>query len=193
MPARPRKATPPPAKPKQDFAKLLAGAKLPECTVAICLRGDLNAEHESLDRQLGKLIDTPVTKFGGDGRGELQQRIRDLEAEMEASTAEFRLRALPRREWRELVAKHQPRIEDGKVNETDAALGINTETFFEPMVRRCLVDPEVDDEQWFQLTEALTSRQFDTLWDASWSLNRRDVDVPFSFAAWRQNQPSLPE
>lgn len=194
MPARPRKATPAPAKPKQNFAALLAAAKLPETIVPICLRGDLAAEHEALDRQLRKLLDTPSTKFGGDGRGELQHRIRDLEAEMEQATVDFRLRAMSRREWHALVAEHPPRIgPDGKVDETDAAIGVNVETFFEPLVRRCLVEPEVDDEQWTELAEALTSRQFDGLWDAAWRLNRRDVDVPFSFAASRLNTTSEAE
>lgn len=187
MTARPRKTAAAPATP--TFASLLAGAKLPESTVPVCLRGDLVAEHEQADRELTALADKPVTKFGGDGRGQLQQRIRDLETEMAAATYPFRLRALARREWHAFIAEHPPRT----ANDADAAIGVNTETFFEALIRRCLVDPALDDEAWFRLSEALTDRQFDRLSDAAWALNRRDVSVPFSPAAWRQNQPSETE
>jgi hypothetical protein len=185
MPARPRKTAP--AKP--DFAALLADAKLPERTVPVCLRGDLVAEHEAADRELEALAEKPVTKFGGDGRGELQARIRDLEEQMRGATYDFRFRALTRRGWHAFVAEFPPRPD----NERDAAIGVNTETFFDALIRKCLVDPALDDEAWFRLNENLTDRQYDTLSDAAWGLNRRDVDVPFSPAAWRQNGTSEPE
>jgi hypothetical protein len=72
-------------------------------------------------------------------------------------------------------------------------------------VRRCLVDPVLTAEQWRTLLGdpddvrakliaegkadevrdgVLTDRQFGAMSDAAWSLNRRDVDVPFSSAAW---------
>jgi hypothetical protein len=190
--ARPRKAAAvPAAAPKPDFATLLAGARLPERTVSVCLRGDLVAEHEQADRELEKLIDKPSQKFGGDGRGQLQQQIRDLEAEMAAATYDFRLRALPRAAWHAFIAEHPPRREpDNSLNASDAATGVNVETFYEALIRRCLIDPDLDDEAWFRLTESLTDRQFDDLASAAWGLNRRDVDVPFSRAAWRQSQIS---
>jgi len=46
-------------------------------------------------------------------------------------------------------------------------------------------DLSKDDEDWAALDQSLTSRQFDDLSDAAWSLNRREVDVPFSRAASR--------
>lgn len=185
MPARPRKS----AAAKPDFAALLAGAKLPERTVPVCLRGDLVAEHEAADRELQLLADKPVTKFGGDGRGELQARIRDLEEQMRAASYDFRFRAMTRRDWHTFVAAYPPRPD----NEQDAAIGVNAEVFFDALIRRCLVDPVLDDDAWFRLNEALTDRQYDTLSDAAWGLNRRDVDVPFSPAAWRMNGTSEPE
>jgi hypothetical protein len=189
MTARPRKAavTPAPAA-KPDFAALLADAKLPERTVPICMRGDLVAEHETADRELQALADKPVTKFAGDGRGELQNRVRDLEGQMLEATYPFRFRALARKDWHAFVAEHPPR----PGNEQDAALEANTDTFFDALIRKCLVDPVLDDEAWFRLTESLTDRQYDLLAGAAWGLNRKDVNVPFSQAAWRQNGTSEP-
>lgn len=184
MTARPRKTAPPTA----DFAALLAAAQLPERTVPVCLRGDLVAEHEAADRELGLLSEKPATKFSGDGRGELQARIRDLEEQMRGATYDFRFQALPRKAWHAFVAEYPPRPD----NERDAAIGVNAETFFEALIRKCLVDPVLDDEAWFRLNESLTDRQYDTLSDAAWALNRRDVDVPFSPAAWRQSGASEP-
>jgi hypothetical protein len=184
MPPRPRKATAPKAPAAPDFAALLAEARLPETTVPICLRADLAAEHEQLDRQLEQLVKKPSTKLGGDGRGPLIQRLEALQAEMEAKTYPFRLRALPRPQWRAHVAEHPPRKgADGEVDERDAAVGVNTETFYEATIRRCLVDPVLSDDAWAKLTDSLTDRQFSNLADAAWGLNRRDVDVPFSHAA----------
>jgi hypothetical protein len=169
-----------------DFDALLDDAKIAEKVVPICLRGDLVAEHEALDRQLEQLIDKPVTKLGGDGRGQLQQQILALEAQMAAATVPFRFRALTRADWHAFVAEHPPRPDD----ERDARLGINRATFYEAMVRRCLVEPVVSAEQWERLDKVLTDRQFDQLADAAWGINRRDVDVPFSEAASRLSQNS---
>lgn len=213
MPARPAKSTTAVTKP--DFTSLLASAKLPETTVPICMRADLVAEHEQLDRQLAKLVDKPVQKLSGDGRGELKTRIEALEAEMAAATYPFRFRAMPKPRWRAFVAKHPPRRgESGEVNEGDAGIGVNRETFFDALIRESCVDPALDEEGWRKLLGdsveerarlaadgrqdeiedgVLTDRQADELSDAAWGLNRRDVDIPFSRAALRLSRTSETE
>jgi hypothetical protein len=210
MPARPRKAAAPKAAPAvPDFEALLAGARLPESSLPVCLRADLQADHEKADRELEALLKKPALKMSGDGRGELRQRILDLEAEMKAWTYEFRLRALPKRQWRALVAAHPPRKgPDGEIVPGDGP-GINSETFYSAMIRACTIDPVLTEDQWRALIgdtpeeaaerEAqglpvedgkLTDRQFDEIANAAWDLNRRDIDIPFSRAASRLNQSS---
>jgi hypothetical protein len=177
-----------------DFDTMLGKAELPETTVRLCLAGNLAAEHERLNGELEQLIKKPVTKFSGDGRGELATRIKQLEEQMAESTYPFRLRALPRPAWRSFVAEYPPRkTPSGEVEEADARLGVNTETFWEALVRRCLIDPEPTDERWSVLLEKLTDNQFSKLADGAWSVNRRDVDVPFSSAVWALNQSSESE
>jgi hypothetical protein len=183
--ARPKKAN----ASKPDFAALLAGAKLPERTVPICLRGDLAAEHEQLNDELELLERTSVDSLAGNGGAELAERIEALEAEMRANTYPFLLRGLRGPDYRAFKVKHPPRLtDDGEVDKQDAMFGFNAEAGFEPLIRVSVVDPELDDVKWAQLMQTLTDRQFDNLGTAAWLLNRGDIDVPFSRAASRLNR-----
>lgn len=192
MTARPRKADPTVTKP--DFAALLAGAKLPERVVDICMRADLTVEFERLDQELTKLVEKPPQKFSGDGRVALRDQLEAVEAEMRANTYPFTLRALSKPKFRALIAAHPPRRDDkGAVDERDRALRLNSETFFDALARACIVDPVLDDATWAELNEKLTDRQIDELATAAWSLNREDVDIPFSRGVSLMNQSSEPE
>ncbi|MFC6017802.1 hypothetical protein ACFP2T_16495 [Plantactinospora solaniradicis] len=174
----------------------IRAAKLPERVVPVCLNLDLQAEFEAAERELQELLDRPRDSLAAGGPPkDLSQRVRDLEAEMREHTHDFRLRALPRPGWLALVADHPPRqTEDGAVDQRDQYVGVNAETFFTALVRASVVAPELDEEDWrLLLDEKLTDRQFDQLSDAAWSLNRRDVDVPFSRAASRHLPVSVPE
>jgi hypothetical protein len=191
MTARVRKTTPAAAKP--DFMALLDATKLPERTVPICMRADLVAEHELADRQLLELLKGDSQKFN-DGRGSLREKLLGLEAEMRAATYDFRLRGLPGPRFRSFVAEHPSRVgDDGALNQQDNVFGFNTETGFEPLIRLCLVDPDLDDAAWARLMGALTDKQFEGLAAVSWYLNRGEVDVPFSRAASRLMDSSEPE
>lgn len=178
---------------KSTFKSKLAAAKLPTRTVQICLGGDLVAEHEEAERQLEEAQRRPTDSLAGNGVTELIERIESLEAQMREQSETFVLRALPRTQWRDLVNSHPPRRDEGKVNEDDAAIGLNIETFYDDMVRRCIVSPELDDEDWAALSEALTDRQFSDLAAAAWALNRHEVDVPFSHAASRAKRATADE
>jgi hypothetical protein len=197
----------------QDVSEILAAAKLPEDEVKICTRADLVAEHERLDDELTALLDTPVQRFGGDPRrAELAARIVALEEQMAESTIVFRLRAMPRRKWRKLVAAHPPRFVGEELHPQDRQ-GVNGDTFFFPMIAASTVEPVLTAEQWTELlgntdTEAealeaegkadeiqegkLTSRQHERLQNTAWNLNRDDVAAPFSSAASRLIQGSAP-
>lgn len=198
----------------KDISEILAGAKLPEDTVDLCLRADLVAEHERLDAELEERLEQPNQKLGGDPRrAELAAQIVALEAEMAESTIKFRLRAMPPRRWREMVAAHPARLdEEGNRIPVDFR-GINSDTFYGPMIRASVIKPELTEEQLTHLlghttpeAEALeaagkgdqveegllTSRQYDRLLSAAWDLNRDDVVVPFSSAASRLTRSSAP-
>jgi hypothetical protein len=177
----------------RNFKSMLAEAALPETTVQICLRGDLVADHELAERELELAQKQAVDSLAGNGAAAIAERIEGLEAQMREHTYDFRLRALPRPAWRALVAGHEPRRGDDNEIRAEDRMGVNAETFFPAMIRACLVDPELTDDEWAQLNEALTDRQFDDLSDAAWGLNRREVDIPFSRAASRMRRTSADE
>jgi hypothetical protein len=137
-----------------------------------------------LERQLEEVNRRPTDSLEGNGAGELVDRIEALQDEMRASTVTFRLRALPKPKWRALLAEHPPRRgDDDRPDPDDAAVGVNMETFWDAIIRACLVEPEIDDEAWSMMTGddgRLTDRQLGALSDAAWSVNRGDVSVPFS-------------
>lgn len=172
----------------KNFQAMLADAKLPEKSVPICLRGDLVADFEEAERLLVEANKSRGDSLaGGEKLGELAERVEQLREQMRDHFYDFRLRALPKRQWRALVAEHQPRRVDGaegpEVHEDDKYIGVNAETFFDAMIRACLVDPELDDQQWAHLLEVLSDKQYEALSSAAWGVNRSDVDVPFSHVA----------
>jgi hypothetical protein len=177
----------------KNFKEMLGTARLPERTVEICLRGDLVADHQAAERELEKAEKQTGNSLAGNGSAEIAERIRALEAEMQDSVVEFRLRAMPAPKFRAFKADHPIRIEDGEQNKQDAIFGFDTDKGFEPLTRMCLADPELDDETWTQLMDTLTEQQFEELAAAAWYLNRGEVDIPFSSAASRLMQASAAE
>jgi hypothetical protein len=183
-----------PAVTKPDFAALLAGAKLPERTVDICLRSDLVADFEALDKQLTALVEKPNPKMGDDGRMALRQQIEALEAEMKAATYPFRLRGMPLPKFRALIAAHPPRRDgNGDLHVRDQLLKLNIDTFFDALARASIVDPVITDEQWEAMLATMTDRQIDLLATVAWGLNREDVSIPFSQGVSLMNRNSEPE
>jgi hypothetical protein len=172
-----------------DFAKMLDDAELPETTVAICLKGSLAAQHAALDRELTDRLERRgrTNSLAGDGTAQLREQIEALEAEMKEHTYPFRLRALGRNKWRRLMEKYPPRKEGegvtAEVAGMDVMSGVNRELFMEPMLKACIIDPKLSDEQWEQLSEKLTDRQYEDLVSAAWDINQGKIDIPFSRAA----------
>jgi hypothetical protein len=173
----------------------IKAAKLPEKTVPICLRGDLQSEFERLEAELEK-----VQQQGSSGRlndprsaeaHRLAERIKQLGEQMRDETETFTLRALPRRRYDALAAEHPPR--EGVA--TDAMLGTNAQTWWPAIVQASVISPELDDEDWDNLLGwepgtkgeddegfdgLLTSFQFSQLCDWAFALNRREFSLPFS-------------
>lgn len=168
----------------KSFADLLADAKLPERTIPICLRADLAAEFDLLERDLADRQQRPTTSLAGSGAGELAKRIEALQAQMREHTYPFRLRALKRHQFRELVNAHPPRRgDDGEIIESDRLSACNTEALFPALIQACVYDPQPTDEEWaVLLDEKLTENQFNDLAMGAWYLNQGSIDVPFSFA-----------
>lgn len=196
-----------------DVKKLIAEAKLPTATVPLCLHGGLTAEHERLEQQLSdaQAATNDDRLVGKSAARQIAERMEALRQEMLDSTVVFELRGMPRFRFRALVDAHPSRrnAEGGIVQ--DDLPGVNAETFYDALIRKSVVSPALDDEDWANLLgvhvehegpcrlddetvdnpdcpcreEVLTSRQVDQLSRAAWNLNRHEVSVPFSHAASR--------
>lgn len=189
MPARPKTAVTAVTKP--DFETLLAGARQQEREVPICLRGDLVADHIAAVREVERLRKNAGDSLAGDGTGELVERIRALEAQMQAHVYPFRVRSLSPRQFRAFKAEHPIRInEGGEQHQQDKVFGFNAETGFEPLTRLCLADPVLDDGGFDRLMGKLNEQQFEELAAACWFVNRGGTDVPFWSAASEQTESS---
>ncbi|SCL21715.1 hypothetical protein [Micromonospora inyonensis] len=172
-----------------DPNTLLTGARLPEDEVSICTRPDLAGEWQQLAQAVAarKLKSAADPRLAGDGTDEQVQRMETLREQVEAATVVFRLRALRRKVWLDLVETHPARQSD----EEDARMGVNRESFLPALVRASTVAPELTDETWAALLdpdgELLTVHQWRQLWRTCWNLNVQQVDLPFSVAGLLPN------
>jgi hypothetical protein len=176
---------------RQDAKAVLAAAKLPERSVELCLRGDLVARLQELQRELTDA--DREEKVGGSLAGgesvRISEEIRTLREEMLDHTMVVRLRALPRKSKAKLIADHPPR-ED---HETDRLVGFNEETTTAALLRACAFEPALDEDDWARLEDVLSDGQWVALNNAVWSVNTQDVDIPFSRRASQILASSAPE
>lgn len=171
-----------------DIEDILASAKLPERTVQICLRGDLQAEFEDLERQLTAAQASDEDTLGGGAKArEVADLIEVVREQMTEHTTVFRFMGLSARAYSDLLAQHKP-TEQQKRDGAD----LNWETFPLALIAACAVDPKMSPEQAERLNDAVTNRQWDDLFNAALACNRQAVDVPFSLSASAIRAASAP-
>lgn len=178
-----------------DYKAMRKAARMPERSVPICFRGDLIADLEVLDRELEEAQKATSDSLDA-GTGELLQRIDDIKAEMRENTYPVRLRGMDFRFYNALVAKHPPRRDDeGEIVADDAGgLKVNTETFWEPLLRASIIDPPLPtNADWEEFVEGITDYQYNELAVTALALNRGQVDIPFLPAASKMKRPSASE
>lgn len=174
----------------QNPKAVLAKARLPERSVSLCVRGDLVAQLQDLQRQLVDAERDQETAGSLDGGQAvvLAGQIEALRDEMAEHMLDLTVRALPRRKWDALVAQHP--AQEG--NDAHRTLGMNPDTFFDALLRISVL-PALDDDDWAQLEETLSTGQWQELNNTAWLVNQRDVSVPFSQRASRILASSAPE
>lgn len=153
-----------------SFDEFVGGIRPPERTIALCTRGDLQAEYESLQRQIDDLPGTwePGSLSDADPRAKLEAERERLRDEMAAHETVFRFRALSGAAYSQLVAKHS---EKGQ---------LNPETWPHAVISACLISPfTVTEDQARQLQDRLSSKQFQDLYECAVDANREGISVPF--------------
>jgi len=177
----------------KDHKALIKASALPERSVAICMNAQLFARMQELERDLraaeSEREAAGASLASGGPARELAEQFEAIRLEMVEHTLTFRLRALPRRKFTAAQAEFPPR----EGNAFDGAAGTNIEALGEALVRRCVFEPDLDEEDWQILDETLSDGQWQLLANAAWAINARDVDVPFSRTASRILQASADE
>lgn len=161
----------------------------PEKIVPLCLDAALRAEWEKAEAEL----QSPARGVADDrlvsGKSDAARRVQEIEQRMTESSVVFRLRAMRRSEWAERIAANPPR--DGE--DDDKQRGYSTETFFDDVIARSIVDVTRDGEpvefdpeaDWSPLADEMTDRQYSDFADVVFILNRGEASVPFSHRASR--------
>lgn len=180
MPPKPKLHQPTPA----DVLALIQGASLPERTVPLCLRGDLQAEWETLHRDLidaQRAAGEPTLAGPPPEVVDLQGRLHAVAEEMRSAVVTFRVRAIGRPDYNRIIAGFPPR--DGHPADNAPGVGHNIEAVQRAMVHQGVVWPEMTPELWDALEPNLTPWQWGQLVDAADALALDPVNVPFSRAA----------
>lgn len=148
----------------------LKNAKLPEAVVPVCLDASAIEAYREAELEARRAAADSLS-----GKPEAPTVSEDLVSRVEASTIRFTLRALPRRQWTDLVKSHPPR----KDSREDRQVGFNEETLYEALVRACIVDPVPSDEEWAQIDEVLTEGEWIRLVQTAQGLNLKGTSLPF--------------
>lgn len=179
-----------------DVNALIDSARLAERTIALCLRGDLQAQFEDLERRLDEAAerDQGDSLASGSSVAAIRAQMEELRDQMRASTLVVTLRALPRKAYQRLSDQHPPRRDDeGNVVAEDRT-GVNMLTFWDPLIRACWVAPELDKARMTHLLdEVLSNNQYDSLASLALLVNQGKVDIPFLSAASLRNRDSESE
>jgi hypothetical protein len=155
--------------------ELLQQAKRAETVLQLCLRGDVQAEIDELELQLKNLKGDILPSLGDSPEAKpIAEQIQALVDEAQAATISVRLRALPRRQWQELVVKYPAKSED-YLYDADSLLG--------EAIPACWVSPELDSDTLEKVLDELSQGQYDELAQAVTALNRGEGRVPFSALA----------
>jgi hypothetical protein len=163
----------------------IKGAQRPRRTARVNLRGDLRAELESLDRRLADLRSQESPKGAPQRLGEeteqllVANKIKAVETEMAKHWLELTLEALPWDEWRSFKASAPPR--DG--DEYDVAVGLNFDELVRRVVPQCVVEPELDGEDWDLLFKNCAPADLRDVGGVAYALHESGSSVPLSQAA----------
>lgn len=162
-----------------DIEELLAEATPQEEALPLCLRGDLRAQWEELDRDFAAASRQAVSLGEPSPAKVIAQRMQELRGEIEAATVQFRLRAVPPRQWSAFRDTRPLKGDD----QSDEDWENVWHGWICQVVALSCVDPVMTPEQADRLSAKLSNRQWVDLTNTAWRLNEERERVPFSAAA----------
>lgn len=163
--------------PSRDFAEVRKRATRRTNTVPLCLAGELEDQHEQLERQLLEI--KPPTSLGdASPKQHILEQMQAIAEQMREATVDFRLRALPGREWTVFWGDKPERGEKETAKEFEPRLFV----FYAELVSRSCFEPEMTADDVGELADLLHGGAWMRLVTACIRLNAGEIDVP-NFAA----------
>lgn len=167
------------------FEDLLAEVTPRTATARVLLRQDLLERHKELEAELDAAVERDMRASEGsiDDVPEavgVAAQIMELQAEIEAAMRPFHFRAIGRKPWRDLLAKHPPTKEQ---RAADPRLDHNPETFPHAAIAASCTSPVMTAEQVAQFEQICDLSQYSLLWNACLDANAGRGDTPKSLRA----------
>lgn len=156
--------------------------KRPEGVVRLVTDGDLYAEFSAAMEEVNKNLQASVQDGRmNSGTKSAAKKVDDLQKQMAATSVYFKLRGMPRGEWKALKAEHPARPD----NHEDAELGANLDAICEVGIPKSIVSATFDNDEvaeydWAELSEEMTDSQYMDFVYMFLALNGGDAGVPFS-------------
>jgi hypothetical protein len=123
---------------------IISSAKLPEKTIELCLRGDLQAQWEDLERQFQAVQEQDGDTLGGGAHArDLADRMAGVAEEMRSHQVTFLFRGLSHRAYSDLLKAHKAPEE----KRDEAVDGLDWGTYPTALIAACAVDPAMSYEQ----------------------------------------------
>lgn len=172
-----------PARPKlADPGALIRNAKLRTGEFRVCTDPELLDEYQRLILARDAAKDAAKDSLSAGATGEIEAQIAKALKAVEDATVTLVFRALPRPQFRALIAEHPQRKDaEGNLTHPLDALGFNFDSLFDALIRRSLVSPQLDEDTLsFLLEDVLNDQQYLDLTDVLWDINKSTVHVPFS-------------
>ena len=157
---------------------VLGKIKVPVRSVAICLRGDLQAEHDDLTARLDFLNREALgnnSLSGGGERREVAQRIHDLEAEMRDAEITFKFRGLGKNTLKRITDRFPAPEGSNMAWDVEAGAGA--------LLAASAVEPTMTEAQADELLEQESRGHADQMVGAAWLASTGSTTVPFSVRA----------
>jgi len=154
----------------------------PRSAVVVIYGGDVLDRIRHLEARADAAADAEDAEARGRAEGDKSPRLASdkpaslllkeehdlLVAEAEADAVRVKVQALGRKTWRELVAAHPPR----KDTKTDEAVGVNEDTFKQPLVEASIVEPSMSDGERADFLDNIADVDFDRVYFTAFALNR---------------------
>lgn len=172
--------------------------KRPEGVVELCMDLSLAAEWELATKALDEARKSRSGRMVDSDESERAAAVLSVESAMAGSTLVFRLRAIPRRRWQELVLEFPARAD----HELDESLGFDASKLFDAVLvepgaifavnEKVSGDPVDFDpaKDWQSLADDMTEAQWDAFASKVLELNRGVTSAPKSLLASRLTEAS---